>query len=72
MASPAVKFCIEREKFLEAYTTAALRYNGLHSERIFAVINGLESPTADELIEAEIQKDKAKFALLTHQEKHGC
>jgi hypothetical protein len=72
MASPAVRFCIEREKFLQAYTTAALRYTRLHSERIFAVIKEVESPSWAELVEAEIQKDNAKITLLTHQKEHGC
>jgi hypothetical protein len=72
MASPAVEFCIERERLVQAYTTAALRYNRLHSERIMAVIKGREPPTAAELIEAEIQKDNVKIALLTHREEHGC
>ena len=72
MASPVVRFCIDGERLLQAYTTAALRYNRLHSERIAAVMKCVESPTAAELVEAEIQKDNAKIALLTHQKAHGC
>ena len=72
MAFPAVKFCIERQRLVEAYTEAALRYRRLHSERIVAVIQGLEPPTSAEVVEAESKKEKAKIAVLAHQKEHGC
>ena len=72
MASPAVKICSELARLSQDYTAAVLRHTQLRSERIFAVIKGLESPSAIELIEAEIQKNKAKIALLAHQKEHGC
>ena len=49
-----------------------MRYNRLKTERIVAMIKGLEAPTEAELVEAETGKDNAKFAVMVHQKKHGC
>ena len=72
MASPTVTFCIERERLAQEYSTAVLRHNRLHADRVVAVIKGLESPTATELIQAETEKEKAKIAVSAHQKEHGC
>ena len=72
MASPEAKSCVERERLVQVYTETKLRYDTLHSERIFAVINGLQSPTTAELAEAETEKENARIALLAHRKEHGC
>jgi len=72
MASPAIKFCIERERLVRAYTTAALRHNRLLIQRILAEIKGLEPPSPAEITEADTKKENAKIAILAHQREHGC
>ena len=36
------------------------------------MIKGVDSPTAEELAEAEMAKENAQAALLAHQKEHGC
>ena len=66
------KFCIDRARLAQEYTTAILRHTRLHADRVSAVIKGLGLPSAGEVIEAEIQRDNVKIALLAHQKAHGC
>ena len=72
MASPGAKSCVERDRLVEAYTEAKFRYDSLHSQRIFAVIQGVDSPTVGELAKAEMAKENAQAALLAHAKEHGC
>jgi hypothetical protein len=72
MATPATVLCIEKERLIRAYTDAALEYNHLNSLRVSALIRGEESPPLDEISEAEMRKENAKYAILMHLDEHGC
>jgi hypothetical protein len=64
--------CIEKERLIRAYTTAAVAYNHLNSVRVDALIRGDDPPPLDKISEAEVSKENAKYAILVHLEEHGC
>ncbi len=72
MAASAPFICIEKERLFRAYGAASLDYSRLSSARVAALANGEEPPSIDELSAAELRKDNAKYAILVHQEGHGC
>jgi hypothetical protein len=72
MAAPAPLICIEKERLFRAFGEASLEFSRLYSARVAALSSGLEPPDIDELSDAELRKDNAKYAILMHQERHGC
>jgi hypothetical protein len=72
MASPSLSMCSERERLLRAFAEAMLEYNKWYAARVATLALGEDAPPIDQLTEAETQRDNAKYALLLHQEEHGC
>jgi hypothetical protein len=72
MASLGRVMCSERERLLRAFAMATLDYNKLYAARVAVLALGEDAPPIDQLAEAETQRDNAKYALLLHQEEHGC
>jgi len=72
MATPAPVLCIEKERLIRAFAHAALEYNRLTSIRVAALLKGDQPPPQGAIADAETRKENAKYAVLAHQDEHGC
>ena len=72
MTSPVRTICIEKERLLQALVQATLEFNRIYSARIASMASGEDGPSDEQLIETEIRRDNTKYALLAHEEEHGC
>lgn len=57
---------------MKAFASAVSEYNRLHSAQLAAVLKGEGFIFRKELAEAESRKENAKYAVLAHQQAHGC
>jgi hypothetical protein len=64
--------CAEKWRLLKAFTKAVSDLNRIHSAQMAAVLNGEGFQFQEEFEEALGRKEKAKYAVLAHQEEHGC
>jgi hypothetical protein len=71
---PAVGFCEEKRRLVDAFLEAIHELNALQSQQIQAVIDGdSEFNRFDVLLHiAQEKKDRAKYAWISHVETHRC
>ncbi len=71
---PAVSFCEEKRRLVDAFLEAIHELNALQSQQIQAVIDGDEDFSRfDVLLHiAQEKKDRAKYAWISHVETHHC
>jgi hypothetical protein len=72
MTPPTPISCVVREKLIQLYEEAAKEHHRLNMTRITAVFDGPEPPSAEEVAEAQMRKENAKYVLQQHMEEHGC
>lgn len=73
MASPAPIIArSEKRKLLQEFVAAVSEVNRIHSAQVVAVLNGDGFLFQDELHKAMSWKEKAKYAVLVHQQEYGC
>jgi len=70
--SPTPIHCIEKQRLLEDYTAAVSEFNRMHSAQLAAVRKGEDFPFEEQIARAAERRENAKYAILAHQEKHGC
>jgi hypothetical protein len=71
MASSLIA-CIEKQRLLQEFARAVSEYHRLQSAQVAAVINGEGFLFEEQLADAAIRRDEAKYAVLAHQQAHGC
>jgi hypothetical protein len=71
-SAPLPFFCAELHRLKNYYRWAVSEYLRLQSAQTAAVINSDPVNFQRELHEAQMRKDEAKYAVLTHVEEHGC
>jgi hypothetical protein len=64
--------CAEKWRLLRAFTKAVSDMNRIHSAQLAAVLNGDGFPFEEEFAEALARKENAKYAVMVHQQEHGC
>jgi hypothetical protein len=71
---PEVAFCEEKARLLDKFLRAIQEINFLHNQQIQAVIRGdSDFSRFDGVIYlAQEEKDKAKYAWISHVESHRC
>ena len=73
MVAPGSHFaCIEKRRLLKTFSDAVSEYNRIQSAQLAAVLNGDGFQFQRELAEAEGRKENAKYAVLMHEQEHGC
>jgi hypothetical protein len=72
MTCPAPVLCFEKRRLMQAFATAVSDYNRMQSFQVKAVLAGEDFPYEEEIAKAAENRDNAKYALLAHQESHGC
>jgi hypothetical protein len=73
-AQEAGPFCEDAKRLLNEFGEAAQELIKLHEQQILAVVDGdLEANRFDLLIHsANERKQNAKYAYMSHLERHGC
>ena len=73
MAAPSpVIACIEKQRLLRDFARAISEQHRIQSAQVAAVLRGEDFPFEDELAAAAARRENAKYAILAHQENHGC
>ena len=70
--APAPQFCPERQRLLEQFMAAVQEQTDLQNTQIKALINGEGFNLEREIADARERRDQAKYAILAHDESHGC
>jgi hypothetical protein len=71
-SAPRPAYCIEKCRLLTDFASAVSEYNRMQSSRVAAVLRVEEFLFEAELAQAAMRRDEAKYAVLAHQEEHGC
>ena len=71
MAAPVPKVCIEKQRLLQAFARAVSEHHRMQSAQVAAVMRGADFPFAEEIAKASEGRDRAKYAVLAHQQEHG-
>ena len=71
-AQEPIIVCIEKRRLLQEFAHAVSEFNRINSAQVAAVMRGEDFPFQMELADALDRKEQAKYAILAHQEQHGC
>jgi hypothetical protein len=69
---PGPIFCVERQRLVTEYTTAASEHLQALSAQLKAAADGHQFEFEDKIHATRQRKNEAKYAVLKHQVKHGC
>src|ERR1051325_6637115 len=64
--------CMERERLRIAFVAAVSELNRIQTEQVAALSNGELFPFEEGIATALQRRENAKYALIAHQEQHGC
>ena len=68
----APAFCHEKQRLIEAFTHAVSEYLRMESAQMAAVLDGRGFAFEAERQQARLLKQRAKRAILLHEQEHGC
>jgi hypothetical protein len=68
----APRFCPQRQHLLEQFVIAAQEQIDLQNAQLNAFIHGEGFPLEPEIADARERRDQTKYAVLAHEELHGC
>jgi hypothetical protein len=71
-AARAVILCMEKQRLIKEFERAKSDYHRMNTAQVLAVRNGENFPFQDEIAKAADRKEQAKYAILAHQQEHGC
>jgi len=73
MAAPEpVLGCLEKYQLLRAFASAVSDHHRMQSAQLAAVLKGEDFPYEDEIAKSAARRENAKYAVLAHQQEHGC
>jgi hypothetical protein len=72
MVLPKPIACIEKQRLMREFAKAVSDYHRMQSAQVAAVMRGADFPFEAELAEAAARRENAKYAILAHQQEHGC
>ena len=72
MASPTPQPCGIKRDLLRAFANAVSEYHRLQSAQLLSLVKGRGFQFEKQLAEAALRRENAKYAILAHQEEHGC
>jgi len=64
--------CITKYRLLQEFARAVSEVNRIHSAQLAALLNDDGFLFQEELHEALELKENVKYALLAHEQEHGC
>ena len=71
-AASSIILCFERQRLIKDFERAVSDLHRLHSAQVAAVCKGEDFPYGEEIAAASERKDRAKYAIIAHQQAHGC
>jgi phage-related protein len=71
-AAPSTLVCFEKRKLIKAFEWAVSEYNRMNSAQVAALRNGEGLLFSEQIAAAGLRKDRAKYALIAHEEQHRC
>ena len=72
MIATAPIACIEKQRLLQAYTAAVAECNRLQSAQVSGLLQDDGFDFEMEIAKAGDRREQAKYAILAHQQEHGC
>jgi hypothetical protein len=69
--SPVVA-CIEKLRLLREFSQAVSEHHRMQTAQVAAVLNGDDFLFEEEIAVAAARRENAKYAILAHQQEHGC
>jgi hypothetical protein len=73
MAMPArVVACVEKRRLLQAFTEAVAECNRLQSAQVSGLLQGDGFDLESDIAKAAQGRELAKYAVIAHQQEHGC
>ena len=70
--SPIPIACIEKKRLFDAFAHAVSEYNRMNTAQLRAVMRGDGFQFTEQVADAGQRKDEAKYAILKHEQEHGC
>ena len=67
-----LQVCTERQRLLEQFIVAVQEQNNLQNDQMKALIDGEGFTLEMQIAAARERRDQAKYAILAHDESHGC
>jgi hypothetical protein len=64
--------CIEKERLMRDYTSAVAEWTRMHSAQVAALQRGNDVLFREQIAQAAERMENAKYAIIAHQEQHGC
>jgi hypothetical protein len=71
MACPAIA-CSEKQRLLLEFTRAVSDYHRMQSAQLASLVRDAGFSFEREIAAAAQRRENAKYALIAHQEEHGC
>ena len=71
-ASSSPLACIEKQRLLDEYARAVSDFNRMNSAQVAALRNSEGFIFTDQIAAAGLRMDRAKYAILAHEQEHGC
>ena len=71
-AARSVIYCLEKVRLIRAFEWAVSEYNRMSSAQALAIRRGEGFRFGEQIAAAGRLKDEAKYAILKHEEEHGC
>jgi hypothetical protein len=72
VAAPSPIACAQKRALQKAFVKAVSELHRLQSAQVAAVLNGDGFLFRKEIAEAEELRAETKYAILAHQQDHGC
>ncbi len=70
--APVPHFCRRRQRLVEKFVRAVIEHNDVQTAQIEGLIRGAGFSLEREIADALDRRDRAKYAILAHEEAHGC
>jgi hypothetical protein len=71
-ALPCQFVCIEKKRLQDAFAWAVSEYNRMNTAQALALMRGEGFRFNEQIAETAQRKDEAKYAVLKHEQDHGC
>ena len=72
MAAPMPIACIEKQRLLRQFTDALSDYHRMQSAKLEVLLRGDRFDFDAEIAKAAQRREQAKYAVIAHQQEHGC
>jgi len=72
MSAPPATVCPKKQRLLQEFTSAVSDHHRMQSAQLAGILRGEDFPFEKEIAEAAARRELAKYAIIAHQQEHGC